>query len=442
MLSSKFSKRGGDVVAKRRKGAFEFMQVGVALFLLAASSALWAMEEGLQKLFEAVEASHPQIKAARHNYDAALRDIEATKRRRWPSISTTVESDTGNRYSAPTQTLQIEQKLWDKGQLSAQIEEAQAVANASNVTVGLERQRIFLEVVSAWQGYLSADARRVIALDMTSRLGEYKEMMRRRVQAEVSPPIDLEVVESRLLQTSVERVQALSAMRTAMAKLVQLSGLTEQAILALSGRPVPDVLDVKDVESCVTTQCWRSGLESHPLVIKAKWDVQALEKRLKSKESESWPDAYLRLTQPVDMGTGLANQTNMRGSVFVGLRYAPGAGFETAVQARSLVSRLASAKEAVDASVREVAVALESDATDLLSSKSRFVSQQQAVKSSVTVLDSYTSQFVAARKTWLDLLNAVRELAQNQYAMVEAQVSMAAAMYRFEIRSGRLKDLP
>jgi len=53
------------------------------------------------------------------------------------------------------------------------------------------------------------------------------------------------------------------------------------------------------------------------------------------------------------------------------------------------------------------------------------------------VLDSYQRQFQAGRKSWLDLLNAVRELAQNQYALADAHAAMDAAMHRLQIRSGQ-----
>jgi adhesin transport system outer membrane protein len=53
------------------------------------------------------------------------------------------------------------------------------------------------------------------------------------------------------------------------------------------------------------------------------------------------------------------------------------------------------------------------------------------------VLVSYQRQFQASKKTWQDLLNAVRELAQNQYALADARASLQGAMYRLQIRTGQ-----
>lgn len=409
---------------------------------MCALDASWAFEGGLLTLLERVEASQPQIKSARYSYNAALEDVEAAKRRRGPVLSAAVESDTGTQTSAPAQSLQVELKIWDKGQTNAQIAEAQAIAKASQVAVELERRRVFLDVISAWQGYVLAEARHAIALDSSKRLSAYKDMMRRRVDAEVSPLIELEVVESRLLQSTVDQVLALSARKTAASKLVQLSGIGETDIQELIADSVPHLLNHVEFQACLTTECWRSALDKEPSVVKAQWEVTALEQRLKAKESERWPYAYLRLTQPLDVGTGAANERGMKSSSFLGFRYAPGAGFESAVQVRAMASRLASAQQGVESAKREASAILEADSAEFLSSRSRFVSHEQAVKSSLLVLDSYTAQFVAARKSWLDLLNAVRDLSQANQAKVEAEISMASAYYRFELRSGRFGTFP
>ena len=57
-------------------------------------------------------------------------------------------------------------------------------------------------------------------------------------------------------------------------------------------------------------------------------------------------------------------------------------------------------------------------------------------------LDSYSRQFTAGRKTWIDLLNAVRELAQNQYARADSQAALAAAVYRLQVRLGATELAP
>ena len=57
-----------------------------------------------------------------------------------------------------------------------------------------------------------------------------------------------------------------------------------------------------------------------------------------------------------------------------------------------------------------------------------------AVQGAQRVFESYERQFTAGRKTWLDLMNAVRELAQNAYSLVDVTAAQAAALYRLQLR--------
>ena len=62
---------------------------------------------------------------------------------------------------------------------------------------------------------------------------------------------------------------------------------------------------------------------------------------------------------------------------------------------------------------------------------------EKSVYGADLVLESYQRQFEASRKTWQDLLNAVRELAQNQYALADANARLMGARHRLEIRMGQ-----
>jgi adhesin transport system outer membrane protein len=78
-----------------------------------------------------------------------------------------------------------------------------------------------------------------------------------------------------------------------------------------------------------------------------------------------------------------------------------------------------------------------SDQEELANTRRRITALEKSVTGSDLVLASYQRQFQAGRKTWQDLLNAARELAQNQYALVDAQAAMMGAMYRLQVRMGQ-----
>ena len=80
--------------------------------------------------------------------------------------------------------------------------------------------------------------------------------------------------------------------------------------------------------------------------------------------------------------------------------------------------------------------ALQSDNEEYVNARLRIAALEKSVEGSDLVLASYKRQFEAGKKTWLDLLNAARELAQNQYSLADAQASMLGAMHRLQLRMG------
>ena len=79
----------------------------------------------------------------------------------------------------------------------------------------------------------------------------------------------------------------------------------------------------------------------------------------------------------------------------------------------------------------------QNDQEEFVNARTRMAALEKSVVSSALVLESYQRQFQAGRKQWQDLLNQVRELAQNQYALADAQATMVGAMYRLQIRMGQ-----
>jgi adhesin transport system outer membrane protein len=79
---------------------------------------------------------------------------------------------------------------------------------------------------------------------------------------------------------------------------------------------------------------------------------------------------------------------------------------------------------------------LQNDQEEFANAVSRIAALEKSVNSSALVMASYQRQFQAGRKQWQDLLNQVRELAQNQYALADAKASMVGSMVRLQIRMG------
>jgi len=388
----------------------------------------------LDQLFDAAVAIYPSLLAARLEARASTEDVAATELIRWPTIMATVESYSGNARSYPSRGVQIDQTVWDFGRNTARISESQALAEISSLKVYLQQQDIFVQMTGAWQSMIAACERLKVAKLTLDRLKSYQSQMQRRVDVEASPRIDLELVNSRLLQTEIEYTTAQISLQVALTRLEQFSGESNLFLRIQDMRYPSSLIDTYIFSQQVKDANWRTIANDHPLTAKARIEVIQAQKRLDAKKAEALPQLFVRVYKPIGE---IITSTDTSTTTFLGMRYSPGAGFANYAEAKAIATRIDSAQQSVEAAIRELQQTLQNDRDEFVNARLRIAALEKSVTSSALVLESYQRQFQAGRKQWQDLLNQVRELAQNQYALADAQASMVGAMYRLQIRMGQ-----
>ncbi len=381
-------------------------------------------------LYAAANQTHPLLVAARLETQAGKIDINAVERQRWPSVSAVVESNTGNTSSLPSHSLRLQQIVWDGGLVSSRVNEAENQLIISKLRVGLQQKQLFLQITNAWQSLLAANARVQVAQKTMSRLDGFKVQMQRRVDAEASSRIDLVLANSRQLQTQVELDAAQRNLKVALLKLEQLSGEVNLRQRLPSLAPFEPLPSAAPFLAQLQQADWLDLATRAPAVQIAKSDVISAQNRLRSKEAERWPQLYVRVDKPVGNNYLNANNSTV---TFAGLSYTPGAGFANVVEAEALAKRIAKADQGVDVAMKDIQETLQNDREEFLNAYAQISALERSVSGSDMVLASFERQFQANRKTWLDLLNQVRELAQNEYALVDAQASLIGSRLRLEI---------
>ena len=393
----------------------------------------------LQQLFDAALASHPSLQAARLQARASAQDVTATERQRWPTISVIAETDTGTTASSASRALRVEQTLWDAGRNTSRIDEAQTRVRIARAQVYLQQQELFIQIINAWQNLVGATERRNAAVSTLERLKAYQQQMERRVAAQASPRIDLELADARVLQTEVELTTANTSLQVATTRLEQLTSLTGLSTRLAHLPPVPAAEGTQTFLRVLQETDWPLIASLSAVVDKARMERQLISNQLTTKQAEQWPQVYLRWDKPLE-----TTQTNSvtQPSIFAGLRYTPGAGFASLAEAASIATRMESQDYAVEAALRDVQQTLQSDMEEFINARSRMQALERSVDGSRLVLDSYVRQFQAGRKSWQDLLNSARDLAQNQYSLADARASLVGALHRLQLRMDRSPELP
>lgn len=391
----------------------------------------------LRELLEEADRFYPALRAARVESQASLEDVDAVRRQRWAALSMNTETNTGNLRVYPNKVVQVQQTLWDFGLISSRIAEAEAASDVSFLDVSIQRQDLFLQIISAWQSLQASKARFAYATGTLARLDVYKQQMMRRVSAEVSPRIDLELVDARLLQTRVEQVAAKAAEQLALTRLESLTGIGTLSERVERVELIPNLAETSPFMNAIKGLDWSDIAVKSPRLARARAKIKQAEQRLESKKAEALPQIYARVYKPLDV---LPYNSDTSTTTFVGLSYSTGSGLATLAEAKALGTRISAAQISVESERLDELQILLSDQEEFLNSRLRIDALEKAVMGSYLVLASYQRQFEAGKKTWLDLLNAVRELAQNEYSLADARAGMLGSMGRLQLRMGVLQS--
>ncbi len=396
--------------------------------LVAFSALLACAGAGAQTLDElraAARNNHPAIKSARLGVDAAGKEVDAASARYLPSLSIVLEGRGKDLVAEPSRYLRLEQNVWDGGATAAGVDLAKQSAELARSRVPEQEQDIDLQVISAWQTLQSANGRVVVADRLLKLLSDHEAMMTRRVQSELSTQVELQLVQAQVMQARLDRRKALLNASLAKLRLEQLTGIEglRNTLSSPASEGVPERF-AAEAQAFQGTD-WAALANRQPTVRRAEKELLAAQSRIETKRSELRPQLYAR----VDRGLGSGGTT----AAFVGVRYSTGAGFAASSEVDALIARAASLEGARDAARLEVLQAMLNDANEIQENLQRYKSLVVSVESARQIHESYVRQFTAAKKSWLDVMNAMRELSQNEYALNDVQHNFFGLLQRLRV---------
>ena len=428
-LSVSFLLSSSSFFARLQQAATAHAFARSRVMTLVAFSALLACAgagaQTLDELRAAARNNHPAIKSARLGVDAAGKEVDAASARYLPSLSIVLEGGGKDLVAEPSRYLRLEQNVWDGGATAAGVDLAKQSAELARSRVPEQEQDIDLQVISAWQTLQSANGRVVVADRLLKLLSDHEAMMTRRVQSELSTQVELQLVQAQVMQAGLDRRKALLNASLAKLRLEQLTGIEglRNTLSSPASEGVPDRF-AAEAQAFQGTD-WAALANRQPTVRRAEKELLAAQSRIETKRSELRPQLYAR----VDRGLGSGGTT----AAFVGVRYSTGAGFAASSEVDALIARAASLEGARDAARLEVLQAMLNDANEIQENLQRSKSLVVSVESSRQIHESYVRQFTAAKKSWLDVMNAMRELSQNEYALNDVQHNFFGLLQRLRV---------
>lgn len=373
--------------------------------------------------------THPLVNAARADELAAQEGVRAAKLSLWatPSIGAGHDSKDGL-----VSTVTLRQPVWTGGRLTANINQSIYDEKAATAYIFDQQNTVAKNTIDIWRSYIYAIALQELYTANLQRLREFEAMMQRRVDQGVSARIELDLVKNRILQDYNAYQGALEQERVAGARLAQLVG--ENLGSKEYSITMKMLTDYAKAQSTNFEQLvFNSSGASHPSVVRQHYQVEAAKQQAKSQNASRYPNVYVQYQHTFQ----LENKSN-KGEFSAGLSYDPGAGFSNMALARASQARAQSLIQSQEAARRNVMESLQTQYQEFVSAKDKERSLLSAIDGAQIVVDSYGRQFIAGRKSWLEVLNAVRELSDYQRQLLEVQSQMVASFYKLQVDFGAM----
>lgn len=373
-------------------------------------------------LYRAVEqavATYPAISAAKSALRGASADVRGAKWLQFPSVSVEgLAIASGN--DSFENTIQVDQPIWAGGRISGTIRRAQAIEQAAAAEVNETALTVALQLSTAYFEMARLARRQAILESSVTNHDKLVDSIARRVEQGVSPDADLELARSRAATVKQELSLTVAQRYTAIQRFVQLVGT---ASFDVGNVPPYDAAihhpsAMGAVEQAITCSPRRQRLLSEAKAAQADYDIA---------KAQILPQLSAQLSHNEFLGTrfGLA------------LRAQTDGGLSRFAAADAALFRKQSSELAVATAEREIREQIINDLVENQAAKNRIGNSSIAVISSAAVTESYQRQFVAGRRTWLDVMNAVREATTAELSAADAEVSAMASTARLLLNTCR-----
>jgi adhesin transport system outer membrane protein len=244
--------------------------------------------------------------------------------------------------------------------------------------------------------------------------------MERRVAQEVSPLSDLELARTRALQVEQQLFQGKAQERSALNVLRELVG---DPLLDLIGS-APDVQTWPSLDDAYVID---ESLNFSPNLKRLKFEAQALGAEAQITRASILPQLSSQYSYSDTFGH----------RVGIVLKAQTDGGLSRFAAADAARQRVEAGELQIVAGERQLRDQLFALLREYESATSRLSGSVTASDAAQRITESYLRQFTSGRRTWLDVMNAVREETAAKTDAVEARIAGISSLARLLLLSGQ-----
>ena len=383
----------------------------------------------LEDLIRQSLASYPTILARQSAKDAAQTDLTTAKLKFLPSPSFSTQRQNIAYSGQPTNrepatNISISQPLFLDGGIIAGYNKADARLSAADYGLLETREEVSKRVINSYTQWLVAWMK-IQALEDSVRLHEkLLAMIVRRFENGVASGADRDLGQSRFQQAQAELDSQRSLESSALVSLSQLVGepVGRQDLVGHLAKPLKPPRRSDGVSN---------ALRQSVTVQRYTYEAEAAEQEAKEIRAQALPQLAFQAQRQI----GNAYVPGAQGFDMYGLvvTYSPGGGVSSITGASAAFDRAKGARHQIETAKRELTDRLNADYNEYEFSQLKKESLQRAVNLSGDISASYDRQFFVGRKSWMDLMNSVRERAQTRVQLADAEGGIIGSSRRLMV---------
>ncbi len=438
-----------------------------ALALLASAAPAQAQADGPwspAKAWSEAQRLSPQLRAADATADAAKARIDIARIPQIPTaaIEATHSESTANfvarpgsvpkSFSSTGSTFSLEpfgfwhagaSSRWtfaDFGRTSASVNAADHAAQAAGADARSIRRQVWLQVMSAYQLVLTAEAGVVTAKETRDQSAQRRELAKSRVEARVRPPLDLARAESDLASAEVAVLRGEEQVRAARIALAVAIGLTQAVAGPLAPLSLPDAeLTDERLQSAEALDKWTdSAAAERPEIVGLAQRHQAALAELAVVQKTANPSLYLGASATL-AGTQLAAMAFNLG-LTAGVTWPISGMWLASPQIAEVRARI----RALDGQEQSLRLSVRGE----LDAARTAVAQARKRRPALATLQQFANQayeqakvrYTAGASTMTEVIDAASAVSQARLQLLQADLDEALGVARWWAAMGRLPE--
>lgn len=415
-----------------------FLTIVIGVFSISTSVQAYTLAE----LINIAITSHPSVQSQLSLIQSADASIDSAKWSFFPTPSFSVQrasaSDkdpqfaNGNNQNDTIYTFRLSQPLWTGGRLTALLDRAYASGEYSASSLRLTRKELSLRVLQYYSSIVSNDLRIQAIKRSLAEHEKLKGLIQRRIKGGVSPEGDLTQVIMRMDQLQADLLNIETSLMASLETLSQLIGqpLTLDKVTSEISRHIP----INSQSTDLLIEAYRND----PTLERLEAQIKLQQAELSVTQSYLQPEVSLRMERqygsfynPDFYGGRIPPLTRMY--IEVGSNFGAGLSSFSNIEASRL--RYESAIADLESGKRSIAEQIQVAHAQYSTISHRIDTLNESLMAAQEIQMAWERQFLAGRRTWNDLMNAVREINQIDLQIADAKAYQIQTSWQIAIVS-------